>query len=118
RGFANACRAMVRLHAEPLDPDLGKIRARALVISAERDFLCPPKAGEIIAAGIPAARLEVLPASGHQVPVECPAELSRAMLAFLEEGGWVEPRGMQVARQGLSGASGADRDRVGPNQTP
>ena len=85
RGFANACRAMVRLHAEPLDPDLGKIQAPALVISAERDFLCPPRAGEIIAAGIPDARLEVLPASGHQVPVERPAELSRAMLAFLDE---------------------------------
>src|SRR5262249_56982011 len=85
RGFANACRAMVRLHDEPLDPDLGKIQAPALVISAERDFLCPPRAGEIIAAGIPDARLEVLPASGHQVPVERPAELSRAVLAFLDE---------------------------------
>lgn len=84
RGFGNACRAMSRLHAHPLDPDLGRIEAATLVISAERDFLCPPRAGEIIAAGIPSARLEVLPGSGHQIPVERPAELSRAILSFLD----------------------------------
>ena len=84
RGFGNACRAMSRLHAHPLDSDLGRIQAPTLVISAERDFLCPPRAGEIIAAGIPGARLEVLPGSGHQVPVERPAELSRTILSFLD----------------------------------
>jgi 3-oxoadipate enol-lactonase len=86
RGFANACRAMVGLHTEPLDPHLGHIQAPTLVISAERDFLCPPKAGEIIASGIPGARIEVLAGSGHQVPVERPAELSRAIVSFLQGG--------------------------------
>ena len=83
RGFANACRAMSRLHTEPLDPELPGIQAPTLVISADRDFLCPPKAGEIIAAAIPGARLEVLAGTGHQVPVERPADLSRAVLSFL-----------------------------------
>ena len=82
RGFANACRAMARLGAEPLDPDLGRIQATTLVVAAELDALCPPRAGEIIAAGIPGARLEVVPGSGHQVELERPAELSRAVLSL------------------------------------
>ena len=86
RGFANACRAMAGLHEEPLDPDLGRIRAPTLVVAAEGDTFCPPRAGEIIAAGIPGARLEVLPGSGHQVELERPRELSRAILSFLADG--------------------------------
>jgi pimeloyl-ACP methyl ester carboxylesterase len=82
RGFANGCRAMMRLNAEPLDPDLPRVRARTLVIAAERDPLCPPRAGEIIAAGIPGATMVVIPESGHQVELERPAELSRAIMAF------------------------------------
>ena len=82
RGFANACRAMARLNAEPLDPDLGRIEAPTLVVAAELDALCPPRAGEIIAAGIPGARLAVVPGSGHQVELERPGELSRAILSL------------------------------------
>jgi 3-oxoadipate enol-lactonase len=83
RGFANGCQAMARLQAEPLDPELGAVQAPTLAIAAERDSLCPPRASEIIAAGIPGARVEVIPGSGHQVEVERPAELSRAILSFL-----------------------------------
>jgi 3-oxoadipate enol-lactonase len=82
RGFANAGRAMARLSAEPLDPDLGRIQAPTLVVAAELDALCPPRAAEIIAAGIPGARMEVVPGSGHQVELERPAELSRAILSL------------------------------------
>ncbi len=74
---------MARLQAEPLDPELGRVRAPTLVIAAERDTLCPPRAAEIIAAGVPGARVEVIAGSGHQVEVERPAELSRAILSFL-----------------------------------
>jgi 3-oxoadipate enol-lactonase len=84
RGFANACRAMAALRTEPLDPDLGRVRAPTLVVAAELDALCPPRAGEIIAAAIPGARLEIVPGSGHQVEVEKPAELSRAILSLEE----------------------------------
>jgi len=85
RGFANGCRAMARLQAEPLDPELARVSAPTLAIAAERDSLCPPRAAEIIAAAIPGARVEVIAGSGHQVEVECPAELSRAILSFLAE---------------------------------
>ncbi|HEY4025198.1 MAG TPA: alpha/beta fold hydrolase [Candidatus Dormibacteraeota bacterium] len=82
RGFANACRAMARLHTEPLDGDLGRVRAPTLVVAGELDALCPPRAGEIIAGAIAGARLEVVPGSGHQVELERPGELSRAILSL------------------------------------
>lgn len=83
RGFANACRAMARLNAEPLDPELARIQAPTLVIAAELDAFCPPRAGEIIAAGIAGARMCVVPGAGHQVELERPAELCAAILDFV-----------------------------------
>jgi pimeloyl-ACP methyl ester carboxylesterase len=80
-GHANACRAMARLGTEPLDPELRRVRARTLVVAAERDELCPPRAGAIIAAGIPGARLRVVPGAGHHVARERPEELGRAVLS-------------------------------------
>jgi 3-oxoadipate enol-lactonase len=83
RGFANACRAMGRLHDEPLDAELHRITAPALVVAAERDQLCPPHAGRAVAAAIPGAELAVVPGCGHPVAVERPEELSRILLDFL-----------------------------------
>jgi len=86
RGFAAACRALIGLHRHPLDPELADIRARTLVVSAERDPLCPPGAGEALAAAIPDARLEVVEGSGHHIPLERPEALSALILRFLESG--------------------------------
>lgn len=83
RGYGNGCRAMARLSTEPLDPELGRIQAPTLVIAAELDRNCPPRAGQIIVDRVPGARMLVIPGSGHQVEVEKPAELSAAILAFL-----------------------------------
>ncbi|HUY60451.1 MAG TPA: alpha/beta fold hydrolase, partial [Candidatus Dormibacteraeota bacterium] len=71
-GYANACRAMAGLHAAPLDPELARISAPTVILAADRDQHCPPRAGEIIAAGIPGATLAVVPACGHPIPVERP----------------------------------------------
>jgi pimeloyl-ACP methyl ester carboxylesterase len=81
-GVANACRAMARLRTEPLDPELHRIRAATLVVAGELDELCPPRAGAIVAAGIPGARLRVLPGVGHEVALELPEVLSRAVLSL------------------------------------
>jgi 3-oxoadipate enol-lactonase len=81
-GVANASRAMARLGAEPLDPDLRRVGAPALVVAGELDDRCPPRAAAIIAAGIPGARLRVLPGAGHHVAQERPEELSRAVLSL------------------------------------
>jgi 3-oxoadipate enol-lactonase len=86
-GFANAARAMVRLHDQPLDPELGRIAAPTLVVSAELDRNCPPIAGQIIRERLANGRLELVVGSGHQVEVEKPAELSALMLTFLAEEG-------------------------------
>src|SRR5437660_406068 len=52
RGYRNACVAMAALNASPLDPELDRITAPTLIVASERDRHCPPKAAEIIAAGI------------------------------------------------------------------
>lgn len=83
-GFASACRAMARLHQEPLDPELAAISSPTLVVAGELDRYCPPRAGQIIAEGIRGARLEVIAAAGHPVEIERPEELSRLVLGFLD----------------------------------
>lgn len=85
RGYGNACVAMARLNPEPLDPDLGRVAAPTMVVAGDRDQLCPPRAGEIIAAGIPGCRFEVISDAGHPIPVERPGELARLMLDFLSD---------------------------------
>ncbi len=83
RGYGNACQAMARLNAEPLDPELSRISAPTLVVAGDRDQHCPPKAAESIVGGIPGARLEVIRGVGHPIPVERPDELATLMLEFL-----------------------------------
>lgn len=83
RGYGNACAAMASLNAAPLDPELGRISSPTLIVASERDQHCPPKAGEIIAAGIVGSRLEILPDAGHPIPVEKPRELARLINSFL-----------------------------------
>ena len=83
RGYGNACAAMAALNAAPLDPDLPRIKAPTLIVASDRDQHCPPKAAEIIAAGIAGSRLEIQEGAGHPIPVERPAELARSMNDFL-----------------------------------
>ena len=80
RGYANACRAMHGLSQSPLDPELARIKAPALVIAGADDANCPPRAGEIIAAGIVGSRLEVIPETGHAIPVERGDAVARLIL--------------------------------------
>ncbi len=82
-GYGNACAAMARLGAEPLDPELARIQAPALIIAGERDQLCPPRAAEIIRAGIPRSKMLVVDGVGHPIPVEKPGELGSAIRDFL-----------------------------------
>ena len=87
RGYGNACAAMAALNAAPLDPELSRISAPTLIVASELDRHCPPKAAQIIAAGIKGAaarvRLEVIPGAGHPIPVEKPHELVRSINSFL-----------------------------------
>lgn len=83
RGFANGCRANLALGAAPLDPALPGITAPTLLIASPQDTLCPPRAAEIVAAGVPGASLEVLEGSGHEIPLEQPGALAGLILDFV-----------------------------------
>ena len=85
RGYANACAAMAALNGSPLDPELPRISAPALIVASDLDQHCPPRAAEIIAGGIAGSRLEVLVGAGHPIPVERPRELAGMMNEFLAE---------------------------------
>ena len=85
RGYANACAAMAALNASPLDPELSRISAPTLIVASYRDQHCPPKAAEIIAAGIAGSRQQVLEGAGHAIPVERPRELAGSINEFLAE---------------------------------
>jgi pimeloyl-ACP methyl ester carboxylesterase len=83
RGYGNACAVMAALNAAPLDPELSRISAPTLIVASDRDRHCPPKAAEIIAAGIPGSRLEIIPGAGHPIPVEKPRELAALINSFV-----------------------------------
>ena len=63
---------------------LGTIHCPTLVLVGEEDELTPPELAAEIAAGIPGARLTILPHSGHMSTLEQPDEVARALLEWLE----------------------------------
>jgi pimeloyl-ACP methyl ester carboxylesterase len=79
RGYANACRAMGRLNAAPLDDELEAIAVPTAILAGDVDQHCPPRAAEIIAEHIPGSVLRVLDDTGHPLPVERPAEVAAAI---------------------------------------
>jgi 3-oxoadipate enol-lactonase len=75
-GYARCCEALARWDVRE---ELGKIAAPTLVISAADDPATPPATGEVLAAGIPAARFEVLANAAHLANVEQPDEFNRLL---------------------------------------
>jgi 3-oxoadipate enol-lactonase len=82
RGFGNACRALAAMGMQPLDPELTRIHSPTLIVASDLDQLCPPRAAEIVAAGIKGSRLQLINGAGHPIPVERPRELARLILDF------------------------------------
>ena len=64
--------------------DLAAIRLPALLVWGRDDTLTPPANGERIAAGLPDARLAVIPDCGHSPMEERPRELLAELLPFLD----------------------------------
>lgn len=77
--FAGLCEAFLRID---LTKDLGRIRCPTLVVVAEKDILKHRGFAEILARGIPGARLAVIPGAGHAVVVENPDAVADAALEF------------------------------------
>ena len=65
---------------------LGNIKARTLVIGSGNDELIPLVLSEKIAAGIPGAKLVVMPKGGHIPFIEKPAEVVQIVLDFIKAG--------------------------------
>ncbi len=63
--------------------DLGRIRAPTLVVAGLEDTTVSLAAKRELADGIPNARLEMLPGSGHATPLDAPAEFNRLLAAFI-----------------------------------
>ena len=72
---------------EPARPEaierLAELRVPTLVMVGEEDLEDFRLAAELVAANVPAAQLEVVPAAGHMLPLERPDELNRRLLGFL-----------------------------------
>jgi pimeloyl-ACP methyl ester carboxylesterase len=64
-------------------PSLAAIRCPALVLVGEADQLTPPDAARDIAAGIGAARLVIVPQSGHLSTLDEPEAVMRALADWL-----------------------------------
>lgn len=62
---------------------LRRVTSPTLVLWGENDRLIPRAHGEAYAAGIPNARLAIVPGTGHMVPLERPAEFARRVAQFL-----------------------------------
>lgn len=71
--------------------DLGSIQVPTLVMVGEDDVISPPSEAREIAAALPHARLEVIPAAGHLAPYENPDAANDVILRFLEGPGTTAP---------------------------
>lgn len=63
---------------------LGRIAVPALVMAGERDGVAPPRFAQEIAAGIPGARLEIVPDAGHVANADNPEGFNALLRAFLK----------------------------------
>jgi 3-oxoadipate enol-lactonase len=78
--FRAACDALATLD---LRPDLGRVRVPALVLVGEQDEATPPPMSHELAAGLPDARLKILPGCAHVPQLQAPRQFLDAVNDFL-----------------------------------
>lgn len=84
--YVAACEALA---AFDIRDALGSITVPTLVVAGADDTETPPADARLLVAGIPDARLAVVPATGHLAPVEEPAAVGD-LLARHFESAWAE----------------------------
>jgi 3-oxoadipate enol-lactonase len=62
---------------------LPEIAAPTLVLTGEDDVATPPELGRLLAASIPGARFELIPAAGHHAAIENPGAVTAEIELFL-----------------------------------
>lgn len=62
---------------------LGQVACPTLVLCGEGDGMVPPENSRQLAAGIPGARIQLIPQCGHLPMLEKPDEVARAVVDFL-----------------------------------
>jgi pimeloyl-ACP methyl ester carboxylesterase len=78
--------ALAALGARPdMTEPLRQLRAPALLVAGAEDAITPPECLQAAEAIIPGAKLLIVPAAGHMVPLEQPAVFNAAVLEFLRE---------------------------------
>lgn len=68
-----------------VEGELGRIRARTLVIVGDEDVATTPEKARALVAGVAGARLVTIPGAGHSSSVEHPAAVTAAIENFLTE---------------------------------
>jgi len=99
-GYAACCGAIERMD---LTGDLATVTAPTLVIAGAEDPAAPLPHAERLAAGIPSARLAVVPDAAHLASLEHPAAVTALLLDHLVGAG-VHDAGMAVRRAVLGDA--------------
>ncbi|TGD97964.1 alpha/beta fold hydrolase [Methylobacterium nonmethylotrophicum] len=82
--FRAACEALAGLD---LRPDLAGVTVPTLVVVGEEDEATPPAMSRALAAGLPDARLALLPGCAHVPQLQDPALFLATVMPFLSETG-------------------------------
>ena len=80
--FQQACEALAGLD---LRPKLSQVKLPVLILVGEHDEATPPPMSHELAAGLPNARLTVLPGCAHVPPLQSPELFLAAIEGFLRE---------------------------------
>jgi 3-oxoadipate enol-lactonase len=78
--FRAACDALAELD---LRPQLGQVKVPVLVLVGEQDEATPPPMSHEIAAGLPQARLKIIPGCAHVPQLQAPSAFLDAIGEFL-----------------------------------
>ena len=68
-----------------LSDRLGEIQIPTLILVGDEDKMTPERFAEKLAEGIPGAELQVIPRSGHMLPLEAPDAVAKTVRGFLEQ---------------------------------
>lgn len=87
--YIGACEALASFDARS---DLSGVRVPTLVVAGSEDRVTPPAEARLLVAGIPDARLALVPAASHLAPVEQPAAVTDLLVRHFGTS-WQGPAG-------------------------